>query len=129
MGKTGNQYVEGWTIEEATKLFDKAYDKSLEDDYDFIGEVARDLRTYRDIFTYLVAKFPQLKSKYSEILSNLESNCFSHGKKGLIKDSLAIMNLKSNYKWTDRLSNDLTTKGKPINFGLKDLIDNEPKET
>jgi len=103
----GNKNAEQWTIEEANQLFDTSIEKSVEDDYDFIGEIARDLGTYREIYVYLKDKFPELKTKYEKILSNLEANCFSHTKKGLIKEATGIVNLKSNYKWTDRVQNDV----------------------
>jgi hypothetical protein len=109
----GNKNAEQWTIEEATKLFDNAIALSNEDDYDFIGEVARELGTYRDIFTYLSDKYKELNIKHKIILSNLEANCFSHAKKGAIKEATAIVNLKSNYKWTDRA--DITSKSESIN--------------
>lgn len=110
-----NTNAEKWTIEQANELFDKALDLSLQKEYDFIGEVARDLGTYREIFTYLVDKFPQLKESHKLILSNLEANCFSHTKKGDINTAVGIVNLKSNYNWTDRQQTDVTTNGKDLN--------------
>ena len=107
-----NKNAEIWTIEEATTLFDNAYKLSFQDDYDFIGEIARDLKTYREIFTYLSDKFKELKPLYNKMLSNLEANCFSHSKKGDIKEATAIVNLKSNHHWTDR--NDHTSKGNEL---------------
>ena len=110
-----NTNAEKWTIEQANELFDKALDLSLQKEYDFIGEVARDLGTYRDIFTYLSKRFPELKDKHSLILSNLEANCFTHTKKGDINTAVGIVNLKSNYNWTDRQQTDVTTNGKDLN--------------
>ena len=110
-----NTNAEKWTIEQANELFDKALDLSLQKEYDFIGEVARDLGTYRDIFIYLSKRFPELKDKHSLILSNLEANCFTHTKKGDINTAVGIVNLKSNYNWTDRQQTDVTTNGKDLN--------------
>ena len=110
----GNNNAEKWTIEEATILFDKALEMSVEKEYDFIGEIARDLGTYREIFVFLVDKFPILKETQKRILSNLEANCFSHTKKGTINTAVGIVNLKSNYNWTDRV--DTTTKDKEISI-------------
>lgn len=98
----GNKNAEVWTIKEAGELFEKALKLSEEEEYDFIGEIAKKLKTYRDIFTYLSDKYPDLKPIYKRILSNLEAGCFSHIKKGTIKEASGIMNLKSNYGWTDR---------------------------
>jgi hypothetical protein len=109
----GNKNAEQWTLEDATKLFDDAIELSNGDEYDFIGEIARELKTYREIFVYLSDKYKELNIKHKIILSNLEANCFSHAKKGTIKEATAIVNLKSNYKWTDR--SDLTTNNESIN--------------
>ena len=43
--------------------------------------------------------------------TNLEAKCFKHAKKGIIKEATAIVNLKSNYKWTDRNHNDNNNSG------------------
>lgn len=125
----GNNNAEKWTLEEAQQLFRKALDLAIEGKteevdngtdtfdiksttYDFIGEIARELRTYRDVFAYLSEKFPSLSDDYKELISALEANCFSHGKNGDIIPSMAIMNLKSNHGWTDRVDN--TTKGDKV---------------
>ena len=108
----GNQYYEEWTFEKSNEIFDKAIALSETREYDFIGEVARDLKLYKDIFNYLVIKFPELKKKHQSIISNCEANCFYNGKKGNIVPSLAIMNLKTNHGWTDRI--DTTTKGNEL---------------
>lgn len=110
----GSKNAETWTIKEATELFNKAIDltNDKELNYDFIGEVARDLKQYKEIFNYLSGKFPELKGLHKLIISNCESNCYTSGKTGKIVPSLAIMNLKSNHGWTDRVDN--TSKGNEI---------------
>lgn len=107
-----NKNAEQWNLEDSKELFQKALDLSVLDEYDFIGEIARELKVYRDLFTYLSKKYTELESVYKTILSNLEANCFSHAKTGRIKEATAIVNLKSNYKWTDRA--DLTSGGEEI---------------
>jgi len=113
-----NKNAEKWTLESPHELFDKAIKMTDSEDnndaYDFIGEVARDLKTHRDAFTYLKNTFPELKTKHSILLSNLEANCFTHGKKGDINPAMAIMNLKANYKWSDRVETTLQGGDKPI---------------
>ena len=110
-----NLNAEKWNREDAKELFEKALEMSIDKEYDFIGEIARDLNTYRDIFTYLVDKFPELKTLHKRILSNLEANCFSHTKTNKINTAVGIVNLKSNYNWTDRQQTDITTNGKDVN--------------
>lgn len=107
-----NKNAEQWNLEDSKELFQKAIELSKDDDYDFIGEIARDLCVYRELFGYLAKKFNELEWLHKTILSNLEANCFSHAKKGTIKEATAIVNLKSNYKWTDR--SDLTSNDKEI---------------
>lgn len=118
-----NTNAEKWTLEEATKLFNDALEKSVGKDYDFIGEIARDLDTYREIFVYLVDKFSELKPIHKRILSNLEANCFSHTKKGEINVAVGIVNLKSNHGWTDR--NDITTKGDKVENTIDSMTTEE----
>jgi len=107
-----NKNAEIWDIETSQKLFNDTKEMSKDDQYDFIGEIARDLGISRHTYTYLVTKYPQLESDLNIILGNLEANCFKHSKTGKIKEASAIMNLKSNYRWTDR--NDHTSGDKPI---------------
>jgi len=106
----GNKNAEQWDLESATELFNEAIEYSKKTEYDFIGEIARDLGIYRQLFDYLSDKFEPLKSKHKQVLSNLEANCFSHAKKGEIKEATAIVNLKSNYQWTDRVQTDHSGK-------------------
>ncbi|MCP4052230.1 MAG: hypothetical protein GY739_04025 [Mesoflavibacter sp.] len=122
-GLINNKNAEKWTIEEATKLFNKclvtAKDQTKECN-DFIGEVAQNNNTDLTQLDYLKDKFPSLKPIYKTIKSHCESNCFRNGKKGDIVPSLAIMNLKSNHGWTDRSEN--TVKG---NLDLSRYTDEE----
>ncbi len=107
-----NKNAEKWTEEEAIKFFDKALKVCKEKGFDFIGEVASELDTYRDIFTYLKDKFTTVKPLYKRLEQQCETNCFAHAKKGEIVPSLGIINLKSNHGWTDRV--DQTTKGEQV---------------
>ncbi len=120
-----NKNAEKWTIKEATDFYNQALELSTKSDYDFIGEIARDLCQYHKLFSYLSDKFPELKAIEKKIVSNCEANCFSNGKKGNITPSLAIMNLKSNHGWTDR--NDITTGGNEINIPPIQWVNDEGK--
>jgi len=112
----GNQYNEHWTLDESTDFMNKAIELSNKNGYDFIGEVAKELGSYVDVFDYIIDKFPQLEKCKTRIKRNCETNCFSSGKKGDIIPSLAIMNLKSNHGWTDRVANDHTSKGESLKY-------------
>ena len=132
MSKSGapikNKNAEIWTLEEAEKIFNKALElskrkteyivqqkKVIGYEYHYIGEIATsdEIDSYTDIFKYLKNAQPSTINLYNKLKSKLEANCFSDSKKGIIKEATAIMNLKSNYKWTDRL--DATSDNKPIN--------------
>lgn len=109
-----NKNAEQWTLNDSKELFNSAIELSLEERFDFIGEIAKELRVYRDLFTYLSDKYKELQEPYKIIKSNLEANCFSHSKKGDIKEATAIMNLKSNYNWTDRTTSAHTITEQPL---------------
>jgi hypothetical protein len=111
-----NKNAEKWSEEDAIVFMSKAIELSNDKikKYDFIGEIARDMGSYRDIFTYLKDKFKSCKVLYNILSSNLEANCFSHGKSGDIVPAMAIMNLKANYKWSDRVETTLQGGDKPI---------------
>ena len=123
----GNKNAEKWTFRKAVKLFHDAIelsnkkeiyhlkmnDKAVEVEgykYDFIGEIARELGTFHEIFEHLTSRFPSLQRLQNELYNNLQSNCYSNTKKGNIKEATGIVNLKSNWKWTDREHVDHTTK-------------------
>lgn len=131
MGKAGapkgNRNAEKWSYEDAEMTINEAYKLSLKPKYDFIGEVARDMGLYRDLFVYLSDKFPELKSTYKMTLNNLEANCFSHIKENKINTAAGIINLKSNHGWTDRQQTDHTSKGEKINITPIEFIKNRDK--
>ena len=109
-----NTNAEKWTLEESIKLFNDAIELTKgKSKFDFKGEVAKELDTYREVFVYLKDKFIECKPLYKKLTSNLEANCFSHGKEGDINTAMAIVNLKSNHGWTDRV--DTTTKDEKVN--------------
>ncbi len=111
-----NTNAEKWTIEEATSFMELGVQHSEGKDFDFIGEVAKELKQDKGVFDYLVDKFPELKNHKNRIKYNCEVNCFRNGKKGDIIPSMAIMNLKSNHGWTDRSSQDVNIKGNILNY-------------
>lgn len=122
-----NKNAQKYTLKFAIELFNKSIElaKIKTDyvigqntikgyEYHFLGEIATsdEIDTYTDVFLYLKNTYPQCEELYNKLKNRLEANCFSDSKKGIIKEATAIMNLKSNYKWTDRLDN--TTEGKAI---------------
>lgn len=112
-----NKNAEKWDLETAKELMQTALDYSKDKDYDFIGEIARDLNQYKEIFTYLKDKFPELEDIHKQILTNVEANCFYNSKKGNINVAIGIVNLKSNHGWTDRTAVDANVKTEQPLFG------------
>jgi len=135
----GNKNAEKWSIKRAINLFNDAIELTNETtiqtlikgvekrevegyEFDFIGEVARELGTFHEIFRHLIKRFPSLSRKYNVLINNLEQNCYSNTKKGFIREATGIVNLKSNHKWTDR--QDLTSGDKE----LKSLTEEKREE-
>ncbi len=121
-----NLNAEKYNEEKALEIFGEALKKSVQKDYDFVGEVAMDMGVTRHLFTELANKFPKMKPFHTQLLNNLESNCFRHTKKGDINTAAGIINLKSNHGWTDRQE---TTSQQSIKIenapeGLNDLLSN-----
>ena len=132
----GNKNAEKWKFKKAVKLYKDAIEltKKIETFYlkqgekaievtgykfDFIGEIATTLGTYHDLMTRdLPRRFPSLERLKNQLIRNLERNCYSNTKKGIIREATGIVNLKSNHHWTDR--RDLTSgdeKIQPISDG------------
>jgi hypothetical protein len=121
-----NTNAEKWTLEKAIDLFEKSIDLSKDPTYDFLGEIAKELETYIDVYDYLTDKFPELKEYKKRLMRNCEANCFSNSKKGNIVSAIGIVNLKSNHGWTDRQQFDHTTQGEKITRIEIDVV--KPKE-
>lgn len=128
----GNLNAEKWLESDAISLMESALNLTKEKEgdgykYDFIGEVARDLGTHHHALSYLAKKFESCKEPLEMVKMNLEANCFFNTKKGNIREATGIVNLKSNYKWTDRV--DQTTKDEKIevNIPLINWVEGEDK--
>jgi len=115
-----NKNAEIWDKETAEQFMIDSVEKSKSDDYDFIGEVAKDMDQDKGVFDYIIKKFPELKKYKKRIKNNCEVNCFRNGKKGKINTAIAIVNLKSNHNWTDR--QDMKSKGKKLEGTLPPQI-------
>lgn len=116
----GNKNAEKWTEKDAKKVMKDALKLSYDESYDFIGEICVKLKISRTQIDYICTKYPELNDTRETIKSNCEANCFRNGKKGKIVPSLAIMNLKSNHGWTDRV--DTTTKGEKVNTEKVNIV-------
>ncbi len=119
----GNKNAEKWTLEDAVLFFESSLKICKEKGLDFIGEVAVEMDSYRDIYTYLKGKFKECDKLYKRLEQQCETNCFSHGKKGEINTAMAIVNLKSNHGWTDRVDN--TSKGNELKPATVNFTSNE----
>ena len=134
----GNKNGLIWTLEKATDLLDKAIeltnrkelvyvDKQEVEAYefDFIGEIARELNVYHSLLTRDIPnQHPDLQPKVRLLLNRLEANCYSNTKKGKINTAVGIVNLKSNHGWTDRQQ----IEQKQTNIDLSGLTTEEIKD-
>lgn len=119
-----HQYnYEKWTKEEAEKLFNSALTISNEDDIYFIGTIAKRLGTYRQIFDYLINKFPIFDLTKKQIDGNIESNLFLAGLTNKdINGAVSIFGLKNNHGWKDKTETDITTNGKDVNSNSVEVV-------
>jgi len=129
-----NDNAEIWSEEKANEFLNECYSLTRQKttyvvyggarldgfEFHYIGEVCAELEQYVDLPLYLKNKFTSSKKIYNKIKTKLESNCFSDSKKGIIKEASAIMNLKSNYGWTDRVDN--TSKDEKINVAQPTIV-------
>ena len=126
----GNKNAEKWTLRKAVSLFKdaialtqqkqevKVTDKSGNITniievykYDFIGELAKELGTFHHIFSHLAKRFRSLQRLKNQLDSNIETNCYFNTKNGYIKEATGIVNLKSNWSWSDRQAIDQNNTG------------------
>ena len=141
----GNRNAEKWTFRKAIQLFHDAIELTNKKEtttvkqfgeptkiesykYDFIGEISGELGTFKEIFNHLYKRFNSLKRLNDVLHSNIERNCYYNGKKGAIKEASAIMNLKSNHKWKDRVDNTTNDKEVNTNINLSNLTYEQLKE-
>ncbi len=143
----GNRNAEKWTFRKSVQLFHDAIELSNKKEiyhlkqgekaievkgyeFDFIGEIAGELGTFHQMITrHLPERFKSLNRLKSELMNNLERNCYANTKKGNIREATGIVNLKSNHRWTDRLDNtsadekidtkqiNISIEGKEMNLG------------
>lgn len=130
----GNLNAEQYTLEDSLDLFGQMIIMSQDDNYTFIKQITRQFGVTENVIKHLVKRFQTLKEPYDLIKENLETNCYTATNDGKLKLPLAMLNLKSNYGWTDRVESktDVTTQGQPLQ--MNNLItfvtgDNEDEET
>ena len=124
----GNKNAEKWTFRKAIQLFKDAIELTQQIEqvkitdksgnvtniievykYDFIGEIAAELGTYHQMITqHLPTRFKALQRLKKQLDNNIERNCYINTKKGNIREATGIVNLRSNWKWTDRNKTDLS---------------------
>jgi len=132
----GNKNAEKWNFKKSVQLFHdaialseiKEHSNVLKTEwfkFDFIGEIAGELGTFHLIFGHLVKRFPSLQRLKNQLDSNIERNCYFNTKKGIIREATGIVNLKSNWHWTDRI--DQRTKIETIKPIKIEIINTDDK--
>lgn len=118
----GNLNAELYSLEDSLDLFGQMLVMSRDNKYTFIKQLSIQFGISYDIIVHLKKRFSQLVPIYNLIKDNLENNCYTASNEDKLKLPLAILNLKSNYGWTDRIENstDITTGGEKLQ--LNNLI-------
>ena len=99
----GNKNAELWTKKETELFFNESLEISEKTDIYFIGTIAKELKTYRQVYEYLVNKFPVFNSVKDKIDSNIENNLFlARLTDKDISTPLAIFGLKNSHNWKDK---------------------------
>ena len=139
----GNRNAEKWKFKKSVQLFHDAIElttkkityhlkqgeKAIEVtgyEFDFIGEIASELGTFKEIFSHLTKRkgFEKLKRLNNQLNTAIEKNCYYNTKRGIIKEATGLVNLKSNWHWKDR--HDYTTDDEQIKMPGK-IIFSEDK--
>ncbi|WP_312922188.1 hypothetical protein [Empedobacter brevis] len=112
----GNLNAELYSEEEALDFFGQMIVMSQDNNYTFIKQLTRQFGLSYDVMINLIKRFPNLQEAYKLIKDNLETNCYTASNEDKLKIQLAMLNLKSNYGWTDRVAQntDITTQGEPL---------------
>ena len=101
--KINNKVAEKWTKQETELFFNESLAISEKTDIYFIGTIAKELKTYRDVYNYLINKFPVFSTIKDKIDSNIENNLFLAGLTDKdISTPLAIFGLKNSHNWKDK---------------------------
>lgn len=102
----GNKYAEKYTLEETRKFFEQclAYVDQDPTAYHF-SKISRRFKTHKDIFNYLINKFPndkEFRHYKKRIVDILEDNIISAISTKQIPEAFGIFNLKCNFEWRDK---------------------------
>ncbi|WP_313097593.1 hypothetical protein [Empedobacter sp.] len=130
----GNLNAELYTEDESLDLFCQMIVMSQDNSYTFIKQLTRQFGISYDVMINLIKRFPSLQEAYKLIKDNLETNCYTASNEDKLKIQLAMLNLKSNYGWTERVAQntDITSGGQPLQMNnlitfISDV--NEDEET
>jgi len=118
----GNTASEKWTYEMTKDFFEKALDIAKKNDIYWIGDIAVQLNTYNDIFTYLSDKFPDFRVQYQKIKDIVLSRL---NKGALLNDlnaTFAKFHISSNYNWSEKNTTENKTE---ITTNLSSLTTDE----
>lgn len=128
----GNLNAELYSIDEASDLFSQMLALSKDTKYTFIKQITTQYGVSYSVVKSLTERFPTLKNVYEIIKENLETNCYVAVNQDKLKIQIALLNLKSNYGWTDRstTTTDITTQGQPLQISnlITFISDDNPDE-
>jgi len=117
--KPNNKEAEKWTLKETESFFNESLKMSEQKDIYFIGTIASSLKSYRQIYDYLLVKYPVFNTIKEKIDCNIENNLFLAGLTDRdISTPLAIFGLKNSHNWKDKteVESNVTTDQDGINI-------------
>lgn len=117
-GTINNKNAEKWTLQEARKMAEQAYN-TINDDCYFLSDVAEQIGTYRQLFEYLLNKYNDddiVFTTIKRLYNKCESIVVKHTANGKINPALGIFVLKAYHGLfeTSKQHTDITTQGKKI---------------
>lgn len=131
MAKIGNKSAQKWTPSKSLKFMTDAF-KILEDNPEimFIGSLAVRMKKEKNIFNYLVEVSDDwddktvsgsIKTIKNRINTIIESRLAENGLAGVTNPALTIFCLKNNFKWQDKIHNEVEGSMVSINVDKDDL--------
>ncbi|MGD1843297.1 MAG: terminase small subunit [Thermonemataceae bacterium] len=123
----GNDASLRWTKEKAEEFLTNSLDKLVNNKkIRYIGSLAVEMNEYRELYSYLLDKFPEFHTIKNKIDAIIEARLYEDGLKGDANATLVIFGLKNNHGWKDKTEHEVTKK--QANIDLTKLTDEQLRE-
>jgi hypothetical protein len=102
VSQIGNKSAEKWNLKEATLFFEKAYEIAKQEGVYHLTDIAVQLDTYQELFSYLIKKYPVFNTIKKKIDTLLVSRLNRGGLEGTLREGMTKFNLSANYNWKEK---------------------------